>query len=162
MDNSIYKKCTECGQEKHISEFSKSYPNRCKVCVAEHTRQVRERAKQEQNCYGNTDNRIETMKARIKVTGEVVDVKPSGTMRISCGAYLTEDGRIIPGTALEFEKNIDWEQRRYEIAKAVMQGRLSNQYGDVLVGERDFAGVAANAVEFADALIAELKKGVTE
>lgn len=162
MDNSIYKKCTECGQEKHISEFSKSYTNRCKACVAEHTRQVRERAKQEQNCTGNTDNRIETMKARIKVTGEVVDVKPSGTMRISCGAYLTEDGRIIPGTALEFEKNIDWEQRRYEIAKAVMQGRLSNQYGDVLVGERDFARVAANAVEFADALIAELKKGVTE
>ena len=30
MDNSIYKKCTECGQTKHISEFSKSYPNRCK------------------------------------------------------------------------------------------------------------------------------------
>lgn len=40
-----------------------------------------------------------------------------------------------------------------------MQGRLSNQYGDVLVGERDFAGVTASAVEFADALIAELKKG---
>lgn len=40
-----------------------------------------------------------------------------------------------------------------------MQGRLSNQYGDVLVGERDLAGVAASAVEFADALIAELKKG---
>ena len=41
MDNSIYKKCTECGQTKHISEFSKSYPNRCKTCVAEHTRQMR-------------------------------------------------------------------------------------------------------------------------
>lgn len=40
-----------------------------------------------------------------------------------------------------------------------MQGRLSNQYGYVLVGEKNFAGVAANAVEFADALIAELKKG---
>lgn len=63
---------------------------------------------------------------------------------------------------MNLKKNIDWEQRRYEIAKAVMQGRLSNQYGDVLVGERDFARVAANAVEFADALIAELKKGVTE
>ena len=104
MDNSIYKKCTECGQTKHISEFSKSYPNRCKTCVAEHTRK-------------------------------------------------------IPGTALEFEKAIDWEQRRYELAKSAMQGRLSNQYGDVLVGERDFEEVAVSSVEFADALIAELKKG---
>lgn len=34
--------------EKHISEFSKSYPRRCKACVAEHTKMVRERAKQEQ------------------------------------------------------------------------------------------------------------------
>ena len=159
MDNSVYKQCSESGQTKHISEFSKSYTNRCKACVAEHTRMVRERAKQEQNCTGNTDNRIETMKARIKVTGEVVDVKPSGTMKISCGAYLTEDGRMMPGTALEFEKAIDWEQRRYEIAKAAMQGRLSNQYGDVLVGERDFEGVAVSSVEFADALISELKKG---
>lgn len=45
MDNSIYK---VCGQKKHISEFSKSYPRRCKACVAEHTKMVRERAKQEQ------------------------------------------------------------------------------------------------------------------
>lgn len=144
MDNSIYKKCTECGQTKHISEFSKSYPNRCKTCVAEHTRQMRA---------------AEKLKAKVKATGEVIDVEPSGTMKISCGAYLTEDGRMMPGTALEFEKAIDWEQRRYEIAKAAMQGRLSNQYGDVLVGERDFEGVAVSSVEFADALISELKKG---
>lgn len=31
------------------------------------------------------------------------------------------------------------EQRRYELTKSAMQGRLSNQYGDVLVG-RDFEG----------------------
>lgn len=48
MDNSIYKVCEVCGQKKHISEFSKSYPRRCKACVAEHTKMVRERAKQEQ------------------------------------------------------------------------------------------------------------------
>lgn len=52
MDNSIYKKCTECGQTKHISEFSKSYPNRCKTCVAEHTRQMRaaEKLKAKESC----------------------------------------------------------------------------------------------------------------
>ena len=48
MDNSIYKVCEVCGQKKHISEFSKSYPRRCKACVAEHTKMVRERAKQQQ------------------------------------------------------------------------------------------------------------------
>lgn len=98
------------------------------------------------------------MKAILKATGETVGVNSSGTMSISCGAYCTNDGRTLPATALEFEKVIDWEQRRYEIAKAAMQGRLSNQYGDVLVGERDFEGVAVSSVEFADALISELKK----
>lgn len=98
------------------------------------------------------------MKAILKATGETVEVNSSGTMSISCGAYRTNDGRMIPATALEFEKVIDWEQRRYEIAKAAMQGRLSNQYGDVLVGERDFEGVAVSSVGFADALISELKK----
>lgn len=94
MDNSIYKKCTECGQTKHISEFSKSYPNRRKACVAEHTRQVRA---------------AEKLKAKVKATGEVIDVEPSGTMQVSCGSFITKDGRRIPGTALEFEKVIDWE-----------------------------------------------------
>lgn len=79
---------------------------------------VRERAKQEQNRFRNTESRAEMLK-----------------------------------------NEIDWEQRRYEIAKAVMQGRLSNQYGDVLIGERDFEGIAVSSIELADALIAELKKG---
>lgn len=57
------------------------------------------------------------MKAILKATGETVEVNPSGTMRISCGAYHTNDGRILPATALEFEKIIDWEQRRYELIK---------------------------------------------
>jgi len=66
------------------------------------------------------------MKARFKATGETVDVKPFGTMNVSCSAYITEDGHKMPGTALEFEKEINWEQRRYELAKSAMQGVLSN------------------------------------
>lgn len=100
------------------------------------------------------------MKARVKDTGEVVDVRPCREpLNVRLAFYETENGRKFPMFSLEFEKNIDWEQRRYEIAKAAMQGQLSNQYGDVLVGERDFEGVAESSVEFADALIAELKKG---
>lgn len=139
MDNSVYKQCNECGQTKHISEFSKSYPNRCKACVAEHTRQVRAAQK---------------LTARIKPTGETVEVKPSGTMRVSCGAYHTNDGRIIPATALEFEKGIDWEQRRYEIAKECVAMLMRNE-----ITLEDAAKVS---VEQADALIEELKKGDKE
>jgi hypothetical protein len=97
------------------------------------------------------------MKARIKETGEIVEVE--GLFDV--GTALV-NGRYFKVSELDFFDNfetIDWEQRRYELAKAAMQGRLSNQYGDVLVGERDFEEVAVSSVEFADALIAELKKG---
>lgn len=57
------------------------------------------------------------MKAILKATGEAVEVNSLGTMSISCGAYRTNDGRMIPATALEFERVIDWEQRRYELIK---------------------------------------------
>ncbi len=142
MDNSDYKKCTECGQEKHISEFSKSYPNRCKACVAEHTRMVRAAQK---------------LTARVKPTGEIVEVEPSGTMQVSCGSFITKDGRRIPGTALEFEKAIDWEQRRYEIAKELMKGFSANSHNQRVDASSET--LAQWSISGADALIAELKKG---
>ena len=37
--------CTECGQEKPASDFSKSYPNRCRECVAKAAREKRQEAK---------------------------------------------------------------------------------------------------------------------
>lgn len=142
MDNSIYKKCTECGQTKHISEFSKSYPNRCKTCVAEHTRQMRA---------------AEKLKAKVKATGEVIDVEPSGTMQVLCGSFITKDGRRMPGTALEFEKAIDWEQRRYEIAKEIMKGFSANSHNQCVDASSET--LAQWSISGADALIAELKKG---
>ncbi len=105
------------------------------------------------------------MKAKVKETGKVIILNEKVSLiDYDRGMYRDTEGNKYHCKELEFieekvENPIDWEQRRYEIAKAVMQGRLSNQYGDVLVGERDFAGVVASAVEFADALIAELKKG---
>ena len=105
------------------------------------------------------------MKAKVKATGKVIILNENVSLiEYARGMYRDTEGNKYHCKELEFikekvEKPIDWEQRRYEISKAVMQGRLSNQYGDVLVGERDFAGVTASAVEFADALIAELKKG---
>lgn len=150
MDKSDYKVCTECGQEKHVSEFSKSYPHRCKACVAEHTRMVRERAKQEQNRAEKTGNRAEMQKVVVKDTGETVMVRPCReplTSRLAF--YETEDGRKFPMFALEFSKEIDWEQRRFEIAKDILAATY-----DFPMDGKSYAKVA---VGVADALIAELK-----
>ena len=35
------KKCAQCGQEKPIEDFSKSYKNFCKACVAENVKEKR-------------------------------------------------------------------------------------------------------------------------
>ena len=98
------------------------------------------------------------MKARVKSTGVLVDVTPQLNINSQHSRdYLYVcDNMVFKECELDFSA-IDWEQRRYELAKAAMQGRLSNQYGDVLVGERDFEGVAVSSVEFADALIKKLK-----
>lgn len=61
----------------------------------------------------------------------------------------------------EFQsKEIDWEQRRYEIAKAAMQGYISIDMGEShCVDEITYSMDAAKfAVLCADALIEELKK----
>lgn len=64
------------------------------------------------------------------------------------------------------ECDIEWEQRRYEIAKTMMHaiylddGNAERADKSGLGFEyKDFQGSAKEAVRFADALIAELKKG---
>lgn len=54
------------------------------------------------------------------------------------------------------EKKIDWEQRRYEIAKAAIQGCLAEPYSKTSSVYRD-AAVADAATRIADGLIAYLK-----
>lgn len=43
------KKCEICGQFKPLGDFSKSYKNRCKPCVAEAARNERQRFKELEN-----------------------------------------------------------------------------------------------------------------
>ena len=52
---------------------------------------------------------------------------------------------------------IDWEYRRYEIAKEMIAAFLSNSSREVYEGT--FKTQAEYAVAFADALIEELRKG---
>lgn len=43
------KKCEICGEMKPLADFSKSYKNRCKACVAAETRMNRESARNEKS-----------------------------------------------------------------------------------------------------------------
>lgn len=107
------------------------------------------------------------MKARIKATGEIVEVEDlydDGTALVK--------GRYFKVSELEFFEDfetIDWEQRRYELAKSAMQGILSNEeevyFARVCAKYKENEkhtvpkAVAQFAVSCADALIEELKKG---
>lgn len=62
-------------------------------------------------------------------------------------------------------KEIDWEQRRYEIAKQMLASIYLDEGQEARSGRhtvefeyQDYEGSAREAVSFADALIAELKK----
>lgn len=92
------------------------------------------------------------MKAIVKITGEVVDVTPHTMMNISCASYKDKNGRILPSTSLEFEKQIDWEQRRYELAKDISCAYLQ-AHTNV-----PFLEIAKVSVKFADELITQLKE----
>lgn len=88
------------------------------------------------------------MKARIKSTGEIVQIKD-----------LYDDGTALVGNMYIkvselnfFSENIDWEQRRYELAKDIIKIVIANDYGvnsDV---------VAKYSLNCADALIKRLKE----
>ena len=57
------------------------------------------------------------------------------------------------------ECDIDWEQRRYEIAKTVVHGQLTGPIIEGVDPNPSIPDLAKLAVNIADALIAELKKG---
>lgn len=101
------------------------------------------------------------MKAKIKSTGEIVDISPSGVTSVqrTCTKYATKDGRELLDLALEFLPNIDWEQRRYEIAKEAMNGLLSAPVVDGVNPNPSYKDIATFSVRLADALIKELKGG---
>lgn len=105
------------------------------------------------------------MKARIKSTGEIVEVEDlydDGTALVK--------GRYFKVSELDFFDNfetIDWEHRRYELAKAAMQGILSDEEevgyacSEATYKENEKhtvpKAVAQFAIACADALINELK-----
>lgn len=108
------------------------------------------------------------MKARVKSTGVLVDVTPQLNINSQHSRdYLYVcDNMVYRECELDFSA-IDWEQRRYELAKAAMQGILSdNTVFSYACSEADYKkgeihtipkGIAQFAIACADALINELK-----
>ena len=61
-------------------------------------------------------------------------------------------------TMINREDNIDWEQRRYEIAKEAVNGLLAAPVVEDIDPNPPMDDIARNAVKIADYLIEELKK----
>ena len=117
------------------------------------------------------------MKKRIRKTGEIVDVimfaAPYGTDRDDTRDfvdYIDSKGRERKSVPMniywdfedvkeELTKEIDWKERRYEIAKTVIHAQIS---GPIIPGvdpNPSIPDLAKWSVNIADTLIAELKKG---
>lgn len=117
------------------------------------------------------------MKKRIRKTGEIVDViayaSPLGAIRCQDDNVSYIDSKGIEhdreyglnyhwdfeGVEEEFTKEIDWEERRYEIAKTVIHAQMS---GPIIPGvdpNPSIPDLVGRSVLIADALISELKKG---
>ena len=166
------KKCEVCGARKPLSDFSKSYKNRCRACVAAEARMHRASEAEELNRIkpklkegvAREESQIVCFKkAYVKSTGESVEVTPSDvTMHCQTHCFRTRDGRLIPQNVLQFAPEINWEQRRYEIARDVMALQLA----DVRLSCKDeierecvnelIAEVAKTSVKCASLLIDEL------
>lgn len=113
------------------------------------------------------------MKAKVIATGEILKVVDR-----SLNLYVwlcKEDGSIIRYKSEEVEficdKKIDWEQRRFDLAKFALQGLLSNvKYQELSDGYNELAKTkgktfdetvfyAELACGFADAVILKLVEG---
>ena len=107
------------------------------------------------------------MKAKIKATGEIVEVTRYSygitNPKVYSITFLRNGNYERIDNADEFEilsdqpevPIIDWEQRRYEIAKAAMQGILSAECAEYHYDDKSLLIKAA--IERADELINQLK-----
>lgn len=88
------------------------------------------------------------MKARVKSTGKIVEIKNL----YDDGTALVNDKYFKVSELDFFSETIDWEQRRYELAKDIIKAVIADDCG----GNSD--AIAKYAVNCADALIKRLKE----
>ena len=113
------------------------------------------------------------MRKRIKKTGEIVEVvnyksvfsekrNDDFVTYVDSNGFKHENVKLM-NVNFDFEDvpknepsdNINWEERRYEIAKSMLAAFLSNSCSSVYGGT--YERQVKDAVQYADALIAELK-----
>lgn len=97
------------------------------------------------------------MKVKVKDTGEIVEVKfnthPNPAVDETYW-WCNDKQESYHKSELDFmESTIDWEQRRYEIAKDIMAASFDQPMDGVSI-----ASYVHNCIQWADALIEELKK----
>lgn len=101
------------------------------------------------------------MKAKVKDTGEIVEVKFSTHPNPAIDEtywWCNDKQESYHKSELNFMGSaIDWEQRRYEIAKDIMAALFTQPMESVSI-----ASYVHNCVQWADALIEELKKKANE
>lgn len=106
------------------------------------------------------------MKAKVKKTGEIIEVVPDSTNRYY---HDSESGTLVYGEVdLQFDFTDDWQQVRIQAAIAAMQGILSDEEvvgyacSEATYKENEKhtipVAVARFAAACADALIIELKE----
>ena len=96
------------------------------------------------------------MKAKIKATGETVEVVNfynDGTVEFSNGGYALAGDVDID---FDSKKDIDWDRVRIEASVAIVT-KLASEIFTVGLGKAYKEVLAKNAVEYADILINELK-----
>lgn len=122
---------------------------------------------------GKTNIGIELSKTEMLAIGTEVEILDSlnGYAGVVYRCKLPKGKQVMINSnkvdITDYRPYIDWEQRRYEIAKETVTAIMSNEdfYHQVLYegaehGQRQIqTNIARAAVVFADALIKELKKG---
>lgn len=104
------------------------------------------------------------MKARVKSTGVLIDVIPkfNANAQHSGDNLYVCDNIVYRECDLDFwnagNSTIDWEQRRYELAKSAMQGLLNATSVERFTLRIKPSSIAKASLEYADELIKELKK----
>ena len=97
------------------------------------------------------------MKARVKATGEFIEVIPSihskGSYDGNDGYTYTEESLIM----LEDEPNY-WEKLKHQYAGMAMQGILANCNHQLWERETNSEGIAKRSYEIATALVNRLKE----
>ena len=103
------------------------------------------------------------MKAKVKDTGEGVNVKVAVHPNPAVDEtywWCKDKQESYHKSELDFmENDIDWEQRRYELAKVAMNGILTAPIIEGVNPNPCAEDVAMYSVRLADALIKELKGG---